>query len=72
MAESGVWRQLLWTRAFGSYLGESGADDSFDAFMKLLRGRVARGGRLGRRKPAPSRRRLLAMPKSQRRRGVKR
>lgn len=35
-----VWRRFLWTRMYGSYLGEDGEDDAFESFATVLRWRL--------------------------------
>lgn len=37
---SKVWRRLLYTSFFGSYLGEDGRADAFESFMTVLRWRL--------------------------------
>lgn len=39
-AMSRVWRRFLWTGIYGSYLGESGAEDAFETLMGVLRWRL--------------------------------
>ena len=41
-AMAAVWPRLLWTRPFGSYLGEAGEADAFATLVEVLRLRLAR------------------------------
>ena len=40
LAMAHVWRRLLWTGQFGSYLGEGASDDAFETLMKVLKRRL--------------------------------
>ena len=44
LAMSSVWRRLLWTRQFGSYLGEDTRTDAFETFVDVLRNRLSDEG----------------------------
>ena len=41
-AMAAMWPRLLWTRPFGSYLGETGEADAFATLVEVLRLRLAR------------------------------
>ena len=36
-----VWRRFLWTRVYGSYLGEDAREDAFESLMDVLHARAA-------------------------------